>query len=767
MADPPALFPGHIGVADAIVINDRCLLRVEGDRRVVVCTGLPVAHFRVDDRVAGALAAVQLVEEGWADQNDVARAFDLSPRTLRRYQRRFDDGGAIALARTAGYPKGRPRVRARDRDVERLKADGLSNRVIAHRLGVDEKSVRKRLRRLGFHAAPPEQMSLDLGPPPLPPCGPNLSASESAAVEPPSPPGSQGCGPNLSAFASAAADDAPLPWTTDRDPADRSGDRLLAYLGVLDDAAPLFRSGSAIPGAGVLLALPALLQSGALAAARRVYGSIGPAFYGLRTTIVALLLLALWRIKRPEALKEHSPATLGRMLGLDRAPEVKTLRRKLARLAAAGRAAQFGRLLAKRRVELRGDAVGFLYVDGHVRVYHGSRQIPKAHVARMRLALPATTDYWLNDQAGDPLLVITAEANDHLTRMLPPMLDEVRTLVGERRVTIVFDRGGWSPKLFARILADGFDVLTYRKGRSRRLPRRCFADHAATLDGREVRYRLADHGVRLRNGLRLRQVTRLQDDHQTQILTSRRDLPAIEVAYRMFERWRQENFFKYLREEFALDALVDYQTEPADQMREVPNPAHAAADAEIRRARDEFARLVARYGGEALAFVESRSADGSIAQLRRAKAAVAKPVWDALARLRALQRRRARIPARVPVRDVTDGEVVKLATERKLLSNLFKMVAYQAESDLARALAPHYLRSEDEGRTLIQSAFQSAADIEVTDSELRVTLAPFSSPHRTRAIAALCRDLDAGAATFPGTRLRVRYAVAEPAGAWA
>ena len=766
MADPPALFPGHVGVADAIIINDRCLLRVEGDHRAVVCAGIPVAHFHVDDRVARALAAVQLVEEGWADQNDVARAFGLSSRTLRRYQRRFDDGGVIALARTAGYPKGRPRVRARDRDVARLKSDGLSNRVIAHRLGLDEKSVRRRLRRLGFHAAPPEQMSLDLGPPPSPPCGPNLSASDCAAVEPPSPPDSQGCGPNLSAFASAAADDEPLPWTTDRDPADRSGDRLLAYIGVLDDAAPLFRSGTAIAGAGVLLALPALVQSGALAAARRIYGSIGPAFYGLRTTIVALLLLALWRIKRPEALKEHSPATLGRMLGLDRAPEVKTVRRKLARLAAAGRAAQFGRLLAKRRVELRGDAVGFLYVDGHVRVYHGARQIPKTHVARMRLALPATTDYWLNDQAGDPLLVLTAEANDHLTHMLPPILAEVRKLVGERRTTIVFDRGGWSPKLFARIIADGFDVLTYRKGRSRRLPRRCFAEHAATLDGHKVRYCLADHGVRLRNGLRLRQVTRLKDDHQTQVLTSRRDLPAIEVAYRMFERWRQENFFKYLREEFALDALVDYQAEPADAMREVPNPAHAAADAEVRRARDELARLVQRYGGEALAFVESHH-DGSLARLRRAKAAVAKPVWQALERLRELQRRRAQIPTRVPVRDVTDGEVVKLATERKLLSNLFKMVAYQAESDLARALAPHYPRSEDEGRTLIQTALQSAADIEVTDSELRVTLAPFSSPHRTRAIAALCRDLDAAAATFPGTRLRVRYAVAQPAGAWA
>jgi hypothetical protein len=151
----------------------------------------------------------------------------------------------------------------------------------------------------------------------------------------------------------------------------------------------------------------------------KIYGSLGPAFYGLRTSLLTLLLMALWRIKRPEGLKEYSPQDLGRVLGLDRAPEVKTLRRKLARLAAAGRAAQFGQALAQQRVALRGAALGFLYTDGHVRVYHGHHTLPKAHVARMRISLPATSDYWVNDSAGDPLFVVTAEANAGLVKMLP------------------------------------------------------------------------------------------------------------------------------------------------------------------------------------------------------------------------------------------------------------------------------------------------------------------------------------------------------------
>lgn len=157
-----------------------------------------------------------------------------------------------------------------------------------------------------------------------------------------------------------------------------------------------------VPHAGVLCALPALVDSGIFRIARDIYGSLGPAFYGLRTTLVALSLMALLRIKRPEGLKEHVPDDLGRLLGLDRAFEVKTLRRKLTRLACVGRAAAFGRALAEYRIAARGTAIGFLYVDGHVRVYHGRRTLPKAHVARMRLAMPATTDYWVNDVAGQP-----------------------------------------------------------------------------------------------------------------------------------------------------------------------------------------------------------------------------------------------------------------------------------------------------------------------------------------------------------------------------
>ena len=274
-----------------------------------------------------------------------------------------------------------------------------------------------------------------------------------------------------------------------------------------------------------------------------------------------------------------------------------------------------------------------------------------------------------------------------------------------------------------------------------------------------IPYLLADQEVRLLKGkLRLRQVTRRMDNgHQTPILTSRRDLPAAQVAFRMFERWRQENFFKYLREEYALDALAEYAVVPDDPTREVPNPTWKTADVKLRQAQAQVDRLQAQYGLEALTSLERQRR--TMRGFKIAKGKLGREISNALELVMRLETRRDKLPRRVPVQAVTDEPIVKLAPERKHLTNLIKMVAYQAESDLFRMIAPHYRRVNDEGRTLIQSALASAADIKVTDRELRLTLAPMSSAHKTRAIAALREQLNKSDTLFPGSTLRLHYAI--------
>ena len=244
------------------------------------------------------------------------------------------------------------------------------------------------------------------------------------------------------------------------------------------------------------------------------------------------------------------------------------------------------------------------------------------------------------------------------------------------------------------------------------------------------------------------------------MLTSRWDLSDIEVAYRMFERWRQENFFKYMREEFLLDALVDYQVEPDDPTRTVPNPARKPLAKKICAARAEVTKLEQAYGAAAMDNPEGQRP--TMRGFKIAHSKIGKELRAARERLAELVAQRRGLPVRVEVRDVCKGAVIKLATERKHLTDVLKMVAYQAESDLLSLLHPHYARADEEGRTLLHELFAASGNIEVVGDELHITLAPLSAPHRTLAAQALCKPLNQTATAFPGTRLRLCFAVQPP-----
>jgi hypothetical protein len=326
---------------------------------------------------------------------------------------------------------------------------------IATRLGLSVRSIDRLLK--GFDAKSEPAMSqgaLSFAEP--------ASADEGApAVAPTQPPGPPTeTSPVDVALSPADPSPAPEPPAAPEEPSlapsgpplgdgvapDRSVDRGLAAAGAIVEASVELRAGENLRFLGALLALPALASLGLLDAFRETYGSLRPGFYGLRATVLTLFHMALLRIRSVEQLKGVTPAALGRLLGLDRVPEVKTLRRKLAELALRSKAADLIRTLARRWAALDADATGILYVDGHVRVYHGKHSLPKAHVAQLRLSVPATTDYWVNDRDGDPLFLVTAPANRGMVAMLPELVREIRSTVGERRVTVVFDRGGYADR---------------------------------------------------------------------------------------------------------------------------------------------------------------------------------------------------------------------------------------------------------------------------------------------------------------------------------
>jgi transposase len=755
--------------------------------RVVFRWHEPIYTVALCDVVHLRLVAVALRQSGLATQEEICHAFGHSVATQARWERLYRRHGLEGL--TPKKIPGRPGELDKSQEgfIRRWFNAGWSNREMAKRLGVDEATIRRVLKRLGLHRkseagermlpqieeqAAIENQATEIA---------NASTSApdvvqtTATLAAPCLP--TGTAPRVKITTLEEEAASASSFTLDRDPHDRSGDRAMARLGLLEDATPLFADAECLPRAGVLLAVPLLVRHGLIEAFARVYHSIGPAFYGLRTTVATLFLATLLRIKRPEHFKEYHPADLGAILGLDRAPEVKTVRRKFSRLAAMGRAKLLMDELGRQRIAQDQDRVAFLYLDGHVREYHGKFPLFAAKKAQRQVVTPAATDTWVHDARGEPLLVVTSEVNAKLTQVLEPILADVRRLVGDgRRMTVIFDRGGFSPKLFVRLIAAGFDLITYRKGKVKKLPAGRFAVERQKIDGLWREYKVCDR-PRVRVGrlpaekkgkgrranarkrsLWMREVRVLREDgRQTSILTNRDDLSAVMVPYRMFYRWRQENYFKYAEEEFAMDGLVEYGAEELPEATDRRNPQWLRLTRRLQQARAEVARLQGELGREAAANQEATRP--TMRGFKIAHATLREQLQQAEAKIERLLKQRQKTPKRIPASDLKT-----LKTEKKLIADTIKMAAYQVETELLGMLQDHYGRAGDEGRTFLHAAFQSPARLEVTEGELRVTIARQSSPHRTAALAALCKQLDALALPFPGTHLRLRLAVqaAEP-----
>jgi hypothetical protein len=194
---------------------------------------------------------------------------------------------------------------------------------------------------------------------------------------------------------------------------------------------------------------------------------------------------------------------------------------------------------------------------------------------------------------------------------------------------------------------------------------------------------------------------------------------------------------------------------------QVPNPKWNALDGQLRQARAALKVLPAEYGLKALLNPERQRP--TMHGFKIAHGKLGRQILEAVKRCRELELQRAAVPRRLPVGQVVEGPVVKLATERMHLTSLIKMVAYQLESDLLRLITPHYKRAEEEGRTLVQSMLASAADLDVSQTELRVRITPLSSAYRTCVLATLCAELNETPTRFPGTNLTLRYEVGEAA----
>jgi hypothetical protein len=299
-------------------------------------------------------------------------------------------------------------------------------------------------------------------------------------------------------------------------------------------------------------------------------------------------------------------------------------------------------------------------------------------------------------------------------------------------------------------------VLTYWKGDVEPIPLDRFVEEELRIDGRVERYKLAERLVTL-GGFEMRHVAVLRPDgKQTPI----RDWRPAYVAYRMFSRWRQENYFRYMGAEFSLDALIEHAVEPDDPKRLVPNPERKRVGELRAKARAEVAALERTYGRALDENEEARRPTSRGIKIANGK--TGRALRAARERAAALHEQWRALPERVPLDTLcTAAEIVRLAQERKLAVDAVRTAAYRAESALLAMLSDtSFTRDQDEGRAFLQDAFRLSGDLDIAaDGEITVTLERMSAPRMTRALAEVCERLTATATRFPGTSSKITYRV--------
>jgi hypothetical protein len=554
----------------------------------------------------------------------------------------------------------------------------------------------------------------------------------------------------------------------------RTSERVAAAMGLLAAAPVQFQAACDVPKGGVLLALPALLAVGLLRHTAALY-TLPHGFYGLASIFLLLALMALARIKSIEQLRYVAPGEWGNLLGLDRIPEVRTLRQKLEILCQqGGQAVRWNTELAQEWIAGQRESELVFYADGHVRVYSGDlTPLPRHYVARERLCLRGTTDYWINAMDGQPFFFVNKEVDPGLLATLrhdlvpwlethtPPsaelqqrMQDDAR----QHRFTLVFDREGYSPEFFGEMKQRRIAILSYHKFPPDAWPPDEFSDCSVPLAGGEVTtMKLAERGSKLSNGLWVREVRKLSENgRQTSILSTNYRAEYTALAASMFARWSQENFYKYMRQHYNLDRLAEYGTEPVPDPIHTVNPAWRRLDSQIRAKTDTRQRQLALFGALDL---QSSLAEPEVARYQQKKAQLQDDIENLNREIDELKKQRKETPHHIPVKDLPESDrFSRLLTERKHFIDTIKLIAYRAETSMALLLRDKLSRGEDT-RALLRQIYETEIDLipDLESNTLTIRLHHLTQAAHDQAVRHLCDELNATETIFPGTELKLVY----------
>lgn len=690
------------------------------------------------------LITAQLICSGACRQVDVIATFGVSKNSVIRSVNKFRHGGSEAFFKPRKGGRGgtvlKPPVLEK---AQALLDQGTSRKETAEELGIKYDTLRKAIND-GRLREPPS---------PTPSTERATSKSSRDKVD------------------AAAAEGLGTACT-------RIDERVLAAIGECNGASTDFEACLDVPNAGVLCAVPALLANGLVQGADELLGQV-KGYYTLFHVLLLLAFMALCRIKTVEQVRGQAPGEFGKLLGLDRIPEVRCLRKKMDDLCQGGAAQRWAVHLSQQWMAADPEAAGTLYIDGHVRVYHGNQtKLPRRYVSRERLCLRGTSDYWVNDALGCPFFVIEKTVDPGMLQTLrndivPRLLKEVPNQPSQQELTahpyrcrfiLVFDREGYSPAFFADMWqTHRIACMTYHKHPDDAWPLEWFSEEETTMPiGETVTMALAERGSLVgsgKNALWMREVRKLTDSgHQTSLISTAYELPHTGLALRMFSRWCQENFFRYMMQHFAIDLLSEYGVDALPGTERVVNPAWRDLDRQRNSVQNKLRYRRARFG-EMTHHPEVEKDQKKYDKWLRKKSELLEEIEEMEHQLEQLKTDLKKTPKHITWSELDNKDkFYRLVPERKRLMDTVRMIAYRAETAMAGLLRGP-LVDLPAARRLLQDLYVTEADIlpDLENSLLRIRVHGASRPAANRELEKLFENLNEAKVCYPGTELRLIY----------
>lgn len=547
-------------------------------------------------------------------------------------------------------------------------------------------------------------------------------------------------------------------------------ERMMAYSGQLAKAPVTFTAQLAVDRAGVLFGLPALQAQGLLKATE-VYEPLANGYYGLEHVMLLLAFMALCRIKNPEQLKQCAPGEIGKILGLDRSPEVRCLRNKIKQLVNQQKATKYAGILSHEWINQ--EQCMYFYIDGHVRVYNGyAATLGKKYIARQKLLLSGTTEFWINNAQGNPIGVyigdLTERLKDGIIQMINQLKNDTSALTDEKqlaenenlpRFTLIFDREAYEPAWFNKLWKEErIAVITYRKNVKEFWPEESFKIIDTDTSNLNDTSLLCEREVTLA-GQPYREVRKLnQGGHQTSIITNNFTINTIETAKKMFARWRQENYFKYLIENYDFDKMIQYGYENLDEDMQVVNPPYSRLSHQIKKEKEKKVRIDARLFEKIIQNADAPMPE--VATFLEQQSKLKEKQEQHQNKIDQLNEERKKIAARIKIKDMDkDKQYNRLKKESKYFINIIKMIAFRAETALYRQIAPFYKNTDKDGRMIIKEIMNTPADMlpDNNNQTLTIRLHPLSTPRANEAAKKLCGILNETKTKYPDTNLTLFY----------